>query len=44
MSSEDIAGFIGDLDLTKVDLEVIKELFPQRSRQATERTSNGESN
>jgi len=27
--TEDIAGFIGDLDLAKVDLEVIKNLFPE---------------
>ena len=25
----DIAGFIGDLDLAKVDLEIIKQLFPK---------------
>ena len=27
--TEDIAGFIGDLDLAKVDLEIIKKLFPE---------------
>ena len=27
--TEEVAGFIGDLDLAKVDLAVIEELFPQ---------------
>jgi len=27
--TEDIAGFIGDLDLAKVDLDVIEKLFPE---------------
>jgi serine/threonine protein kinase len=27
--TEDIAGFVGDLDLAKVDLEIIKKLFPE---------------
>jgi len=27
--TEDIAGFIGDLDLAKVDLKIIKEYFPE---------------
>ena len=27
--TEDIAGFVGDLDLAKVDLETIKKLFPE---------------
>jgi hypothetical protein len=27
--TEEIAGFIGDLDLAKVDLEIIKKLFPE---------------
>ena len=27
--TEDIDGFIGDLDLAKVDLEKINELFPE---------------
>ena len=26
--TEDIPGFIGDLDLANVDLEIIKQLFP----------------
>ena len=26
--TEEIAGFVGDLDLAKVDLEIIKKLFP----------------
>jgi hypothetical protein len=26
--SEEIAGFVGDLDLAKVDLDIIKKLFP----------------
>ncbi len=25
----DIAGFVGDLDLAKVDLEIIKKLYPE---------------
>ena len=28
-TTEDIAGFIGDLELTKVDLGVVKKLFPE---------------
>jgi hypothetical protein len=27
--TEETAGFIGDLDLAKVDLEIVKELFPE---------------
>jgi len=27
--TEDIAGFVGDLDLAKVDLNIIKEYFPE---------------
>jgi hypothetical protein len=27
--TKDIAGFVGDLDLAKVDLEIIKKLFPE---------------
>ena len=27
--TEDIVGFVGDLDLVKVDLELIKKLFPE---------------
>jgi hypothetical protein len=27
--SKEIAGFIGDLDLAKVDLEIIKNIFPE---------------
>jgi len=27
--TDEVAGFIGDLDLAKVDLEVVKELFPE---------------
>ena len=27
--TDDIAGFVGDLDLAKVDLEIIKKLFPE---------------
>jgi hypothetical protein len=27
--TEDIAGFVGDLDLAKVDLDTIKKLFPE---------------
>ena len=27
--TDDIAGFVGDLDLAKVDLETIKKLFPK---------------
>jgi len=26
---DEIAGFVGDLDLAKVDLAIIKELFPE---------------
>ena len=26
---DDLAGFVGDLDLAKVDLVIIKELFPE---------------
>jgi hypothetical protein len=26
--TKDIAGFVGDLDLAKVDLDTIKKLFP----------------
>ncbi len=25
----DVAGFVGDLDLAKVDLEIIKKLYPE---------------
>jgi Fungal protein kinase len=28
-TTEEVAGFIGDLDLAKVDLAVIKTLFPE---------------
>jgi len=28
--TEDIAGFVGDLDLAKVDLGIIKKLSPER--------------
>ena len=27
--TDDVAGFVGDLDLAKVDLEIIKKLFPK---------------
>ena len=27
--TDEIAGFVGDLDLAKVDLEVIKTLYPE---------------
>jgi hypothetical protein len=27
--TEDNAGFVGDLDLVKVDLDIIKKLFPE---------------
>ena len=27
--TDDIAGFVGDLDVAKVDLEIIKKLFPE---------------
>jgi hypothetical protein len=27
--TEDIAGFVGDLDLARVDLEIIKRIFPE---------------
>jgi hypothetical protein len=28
-TTEDIAGFVGDVDLAKVNLEIIKKLFPE---------------
>jgi len=27
--TEDVAGFVSDLDLAKVDLEIIKKLYPE---------------
>jgi len=41
--TEDMAGFVGDPDLAKVDLEIIKRLFPEWCDEGEGSTPNGES-